>query len=90
MPRRPRPSCCRLSICFAILNASGKRTLPEHVPTGLVKPRWRPYVCPSSGVDRHFYELCALAELRDRLRAGDIWVTVGCKRLYRISFANVR
>jgi hypothetical protein len=27
------------------------------------------------GVDRHFYELCALAELRDRLRAGDIWVT---------------
>jgi hypothetical protein len=28
-------------------------------------------------VDRHFYELCALAELRDRLRAGDIWVTGG-------------
>jgi hypothetical protein len=26
-------------------------------------------------MDRHFYELCALAELRDRLRAGDIWVT---------------
>ena len=57
------------------LNASGKRTLPEHVPTGFVKPRWRPYVLPSSGADRHFYELCALAELRDRLRAGDIWVT---------------
>jgi len=57
------------------LNASGKRTLPEQVPTGFVKPRWRPYVCPSTGVDRHFYELCALAELRDRLRAGDIWVT---------------
>ena len=29
----------------------------------------------SGGVDRRFYELCALAELRDRLRAGDIWVT---------------
>lgn len=57
------------------LNASGKRTLPEHVPTGFVKPRWRPHVLPSSGVDRHFYELCALAELRDRLRAGDVWVT---------------
>ena len=57
------------------LNASGKRTLPEHVPTGFVKPRWRPYVFPSHGVDRHFYELCALAELRDRLRSGDIWVT---------------
>jgi len=57
------------------LNASGKRTLPEHVPAGFVKPRWRPHVFPPSGVDRRFYELCALAELRDRLRAGDIWVT---------------
>jgi hypothetical protein len=57
------------------LNASGKRTLPEQAPTGFVKPRWRPHVFPSSGVDRRFYELCALAELRDRLRAGDIWVT---------------
>lgn len=63
------------------LNATGKRTLPEHVATGFVKPRWQPYtrwqpyICPSGAVDRHFYELCALAELRDRLRAGDIWVT---------------
>ena len=57
------------------LNASGKRTLPEDVPTGFVKPRWRPHVFSASGVDRRFYELCALAELRDRLRAGDIWVT---------------
>jgi TnpA family transposase len=57
------------------LNASGKRTLPEHVPMGFVKPRWRPHVFASEGVDRHFYEICALAELRDRLRAGDIWVT---------------
>jgi len=27
------------------------------------------------GVDRRFYEICALAELRDQLRSGDIWVT---------------
>jgi len=57
------------------LNASGKRTLPEQVPTGFVKPRWQPHVFKAAGVDRHFYELCALAELRDRLRSGDIWVT---------------
>jgi Tn3 transposase DDE domain len=57
------------------LNASGKRTLPDHVPIGFVKPRWRPHVFSSSGVDRHFYEMCALAELRDRLQSGDIWVT---------------
>ncbi len=57
------------------LHASGKRTLPEDVPAGFVKPRWQPHVFPASGVDRRFYELCALAELRDRLRAGDSWVT---------------
>jgi hypothetical protein len=57
------------------LNASGKRTLPDHVPIGFVKPRWRPHVFSSGGVDRHFYEMCALAELRDRLQSGDIWVT---------------
>jgi TnpA family transposase len=57
------------------LNASGKRTLPENVPTSFVAPRWRPYVFAAGGIDRHFYEICALAELRDRLRAGDVWVT---------------
>jgi len=57
------------------LNASGKRTLPEDVPAGFVKPRWRSYVFSSSGVDRHFYEMCTLGERRDRLRSGDIWVT---------------
>src|SRR5450631_610901 len=36
------------------LNASGKRALPEHVPTGFVKPRWRPHVFAVGGVDRHF------------------------------------
>ncbi len=72
------PSAAELLLAINLLrdlNASGKRTLPENVPTSFVKPRWRPYVFPASGVDRHFYELCALAELRDRLRSGDIWVT---------------
>ena len=57
------------------LNASGKRTVPEDVPTGFVKLRWRPHVFAAGGIDRRFYEICALAELRDRLRAGDVWVT---------------
>ena len=45
------------------------------MPIGFVKPRWRPHVFSSGGVDRHFYEMCALAELRDRLQSGDTWVT---------------
>jgi hypothetical protein len=75
IPRRPQPSCCRLSICSATSMPAASARCPRHVPTGFVKPRWRPHVYASGGVDRHFYELCALAELRDRLRAGDIWVT---------------
>ena len=27
------------------------------------------------GIDRPYYEPCALSEVRDRLRAGDVWVT---------------
>lgn len=72
------PAAAELLQALALLhdlNVSGKRTLPEDIPSGFVKPRWRPYVFPAGGVDRRFYELCALADLRDRLRAGDIWVT---------------
>lgn len=57
------------------VNAAGKRTLPEEIPTSFVRPRWQPYVMPSGlPIDRRYYELCVLSELRDRLRAGDIWV----------------
>jgi hypothetical protein len=49
----------------------------KYVPTGFVKPRWRPHVFPASGIGRHFDELCALAELRDRLRSGDILEWLG-------------
>ena len=60
-------------------NVSGTRTLPETVPTAFVKQRWARHVFPSgragADIDRRYYELCVLAELRDRLRAGDVWVT---------------
>ncbi len=55
---------------------TGGQTCPSCARAGrFMKPRWRPPVFSSSGVDRHFYELCALAELRDRLQCGDVWVT---------------
>jgi hypothetical protein len=31
-------------------------------------------VATADGVDRRFYELCVLAELKNALRSGDIWV----------------
>jgi hypothetical protein len=53
---------------------SGKRTLPDKPPTGFVRRAWRPFVFKDGGINRKAYELCALSEFRDRLRAGDVWV----------------
>jgi hypothetical protein len=51
------------------------RRIPHDAPIGFISPRWEPHVLSKTGViDRPFYELCALSTLRDRLRAGDVWV----------------
>ncbi len=36
--------------------------------------RWAPYVRSEGGFDRKFYELSVMAELKNALRAGDVWV----------------
>ena len=56
-----------------ILNASGARKMPADVPKAFIRRRWTKLVFKGDGVDRRFYELCALSELRNALRAGDIW-----------------
>jgi TnpA family transposase len=55
-------------------NRLEKPTLPKSAPTGFVRQRWVPYVLPSGTIARRYYELCVLSELRDPLRAGDVWV----------------
>ncbi|KJN53612.1 Tn3 family transposase [Enterobacter hormaechei] len=39
-----------------------------------IKPRWQKLVMTDAGIDRRYYELCALSELKNSLRSGDIWV----------------
>jgi TnpA family transposase len=56
------------------LNISGGRKVPESADTSFVKPRWLKHVIKGDTIDRHYYEMCALAELRSGLRSGDIWV----------------
>jgi Tn3 transposase DDE domain len=56
------------------LNRTGQRALPAQAPTGFIRRIWRPLVLRAGAVDRRAYEICVLCELRDRLRAGDIWV----------------
>lgn len=56
------------------MNASGARRLPPTAPTEFVRTRWESLVFTEGGVDRRAYELCALSELKNALRSGDIWV----------------
>jgi TnpA family transposase len=56
------------------MDADGLRRVPADSPTAFVRKRWRALVFTDAGLDRRFYELCALAELKNALRSGDIWV----------------
>ncbi|MGK6656190.1 Tn3 family transposase [Klebsiella pneumoniae] len=48
--------------------------MPADAPTAFIKPRWAKLVLTDDGIDRRYYELCALSELKNALRSGDVWV----------------
>jgi len=43
---------------------------PKEAPTWFVRKRWEKFVFADAGVDRCFYELCVLSELKNALRSG--------------------
>jgi len=56
------------------MNADSARKVPGDAPTEFVKKRWKNLVLTDEGIDRRYYEICALSELKNALRSGDIWV----------------
>ena len=56
------------------MNTDSARKVPANAPTAFIKPRWKSLVFTDEGIDRRFYEICALSELKNSLRSGDIWV----------------
>lgn len=57
------------------LNTENQRSVPEDAPLDFISSKWRPYILKRGGqIDRHYYELCVLWELRNALRAGNIWL----------------
>jgi TnpA family transposase len=56
------------------MNSDNARKVPPDAPTDFIKPRWQKLVMTDDGIDRRYYELCALSELKNSLRSGDIWV----------------
>jgi len=57
-----------------LMNADNTRKVPIDAPTTFIKKRWEKLVITDAGMDRRYYELCALSELKNALRSGDIWV----------------
>ncbi|MGL4713919.1 MAG: Tn3 family transposase, partial [Shewanella sp.] len=56
------------------MNAENTRKVPANAPTSFIKNRWIKLVMTDEGIDRRYYELCALSELKNALRSGDVWV----------------
>ena len=56
------------------MNTDNARKVPADAPTEFIKPRWAKLVLTDDGIDHRYYELCALSELKNALRSGDIWV----------------
>jgi hypothetical protein len=56
------------------MNYLQARKVPDDAPTSFVRKRWKSLVLTDDGLDRRFYELCVMSELKNSLRSGDIWV----------------
>lgn len=55
-------------------NRSGKRKLPEAAPAPFPAKHWKGLIFEGGAPDRRLYETAVMTTLRDRLRAGDVWV----------------
>lgn len=57
------------------MNETGKRRVPDDAPIDFVSNRWNKYVFePGGTINRHYYEMAALTELKNRIRSGDVAV----------------
>lgn len=72
--RHPHPVLDAIRV-LQTLNAQDKRAVPKGTAVAFVPATWKSYVTEKDGtINRRFYELCVLWELRHGLRSGDIWV----------------
>jgi len=58
------------------LNETGKRTIPEGAPIDFIQKKWQKYIFDEEGnIDRRYYEIAVITELKNSIRSGDISVT---------------
>ena len=74
---RAAPAAKEILVAIDVLrgmNAENARKIPANAPISFIKNRWAKLVMTNDGIDRRYYELCVLSELKNALRSGDIWV----------------
>ena len=58
------------------VNEIGKRKVPDNSPVDFISKRLKNHVFENDGsINRHYYEMAVLTELRDRVKAGDISIS---------------
>ncbi|MGE8136070.1 Tn3 family transposase [Novosphingobium subterraneum] len=55
-------------------NTRKSRDVPDGVPLPFPNRQWKRLITESGRIDRRRYEIAIMATLRDRLRAGDVWI----------------
>lgn len=57
------------------MNKSGTRKIPAKAPISFVAPVWLPYIKEGDDrLNRHYYEMSVLWELRNAFRSGEVWL----------------
>lgn len=56
------------------INDGLRKKVPGNAPQSFVMPRWIGHVTTPTSMDRQYYEWASFHELRNHLRAGDVWV----------------
>ncbi|MEX2103993.1 MAG: Tn3 family transposase, partial [Bacilli bacterium] len=55
------------------MNETGKRKIPQGAPLNFISNRWQKHVYDDDGtINRHYYEMAVLTELRNYVRSGDV------------------
>ena len=55
-------------------NRTGKRKLPTDLPMPFAAKHWPSLIMQDGQPKRRIYETAVVSTLKDRLRAGDVWV----------------
>jgi TnpA family transposase len=55
------------------MNETGKRKVPADSPIDFISNRWQSHIYDEGGaINRHYYEMAVLTELRNYIRSGDV------------------